>query len=51
MASYLLFKKKNLERGKDMIHEKIQKKKKEKCSKKGYYSQQKLESHFWPEKR
>ena len=27
------------------------KKKKEKCSKKGYYSQQKLESHFWPEKR
>ena len=28
MASYLLFKKKNLERGKDMIHEKIQKNKK-----------------------
>ena len=30
-----------------MIHEKIQKKK-EKCSKKRYYSQQQLESHFLP---
>ena len=41
--------KKNLEREKDMIHEKIQKNRK--CSKKRYYFQQQLESHFWPKKR
>ena len=34
-----------LEREKDMIHEKF--KKTETCSKKCYYSQQQLESHFW----
>ena len=32
-----------------MIHEKIQKNRK--CSKKRYYFQQQLESHFWPKKR
>ena len=42
---------KNLEIEKDMIHEKLKKKKKIKILKKRHYLQQQLESHFWPRKR
>ena len=50
MASYLPFNEKKIgERKKDMIHEKkIEKNRK--MLKKRYYSQQQLESHFWPGK-
>ena len=43
------FKKKKMEREKDMIHEKIQKNRKM-LKKKRYYFQQQLESYFWPRK-